>query len=151
MSSFSHRLYGNAELDLEPPSSEGYCVKVSYLLRPGAAKILNRGANFSSVVNPKKYKEYKTLPYSTSQEAFIHAKGWIDCINLYYSCGQTHPDENEDFYKKNYEENLKWHKENLDDRDKDSSASERELELAYKQGWDKKLSELKQIDGDVDP
>ena len=151
MSSFSHRLYGDAHLDLEPRIPEGYSVKVSYLLPSGAAKILNRGDSYSSsVVNSqKKYKEYKTLPYATPQEAFIHAKGWLDCMSLYYSFKQIYPDENEDSYKKAYEENLKWHKENRDHQDKDSSASENELELAYKQGWDKKLSELKKIDGDV--
>lgn len=140
MSSSDRRYYRKTYIfDLEPLSPKDNYVKVSYF--PGvAAGVTPSGDYSSSAVNTR---EYKTLSYSTPQKAFTHAKGWVDCMEHFYSCKHT-PDDDENSYAKEYDEKLKYHKENPDEQDKGSLFSED----AYKEGWDKKVSELK-VDGNI--
>lgn len=107
--------------------SEVYGVRVSYTPQI-IAGFINSDRNYPTLVTFS--AKYNTPYYSTANEAIAHAKGWVDCMEDYYSCNQTDPDENEDSYK-NAEE------------DAFSIASEKAVELAYETGWEKKLSELK--------
>lgn len=138
------RSYKNSRLVIEETTSGEYCIRVDYLPRnkrvlgPGAEQVVTNN-NFSYI--------HTTSPSETREEAMAKAEGYVDCLNQFYNY-QPYRNKNKDFYEKNYKENLKWHKENSNDQDENSSASERELELAYKEGWDKKFSELKN-DGDV--
>ena len=141
MSNYNHRHYRNTELVIEKIRSEVYCVMVSYAPRIIAAVIIKPDGNYPPFVSNS--EEYNTPYYSTAKEAIAHAKGWVDCMQHYYSCNQTDPDGNEDYYKKAYKENLLWHQENPDEEDAFSIASEEAVELAYQTGWEKKLSELK--------
>jgi hypothetical protein len=53
------------------------------------------------------------------------------------------PNDNEDSYKKEYEELLENLENNRFEQDVDNSrASKQERELAYRQGWKSKLDEL---------
>ena len=146
MSNYGNRYYRNTELVIEKIRLEVYCVRVSYAPKI-AAGIIKPDVNYLPVVSNS--QEYNTPYYSTAKEAIAHAKGWVDCMEGYSSCNQTDPDENEDSYKNAYEENLLRHQENPDEEDAFSIASEEAVELAYQTGWEKKLSELKNIDGDV--
>jgi hypothetical protein len=146
MSNYGNRYYRNTELVLEKIRLEVYCVRVSYTPRIIAGFVKPDG-NYPTVVTNS--QKYNTPDYSTAKEAIAHAKGWVDCMEHYYSCNQTDPDGNEDSYKNAYEENLLRHQENPDEEDAFSIASEEAVELAYQTGWEKKLSELKNIDGDV--
>ena len=139
------RSYRNSKLVIEETTSGEYCIRVDYLprsirhLAPGVSQVVTNNNDFSYI--------HTTSPSQTKEEAMAKAEGYVDCLNHFYNY-QTDTNKNKDFCKEKYKENLKWHKENPDDQDKNSSVSDRELELAYKEGWDKKFSELKN-DGDV--
>lgn len=141
MSNYGNRYYRNTKLVIEKIRSEVYCVRVSYTPRI-IAGFINSDGNLPTVVT----KEYNTPPYSTADEAIAHAKGWVNCMEHYYSCNQTDPDENEDSYKNAYEKDSLTHKSSPDYKDALSINSAEVLDLAYQTGWENKLSELKNID-----
>jgi len=135
MSGSERRYYSNTTLDLVQRGVQDNYVKVTYTPVVAAKIVLPGEDESSTVVNPR---EYQTSSYSTLAEAFSHAKGWVDAMMHFYSCRYT-PDDDEDSYKKKYKEKLEEHKNNPDDQDKTLVFSE----SAYKEGWDKKESELK--------
>jgi hypothetical protein len=133
MNKYFNRYHRSAALELES-SSEGKRVKVSY--RP-----ITINQSVSSIP-----KEYVTPYYSTSEEAFIYARGWVDCMLHFTECKEI-PNDNEDSYKKRYEELLEGLENNSFEQDIDnSSASKEERELAYQAGWKSKLVELNNME-----
>lgn len=87
-------------------------------------------------------KVYLTSPYDTSEEAFIHAMGWVDCMQVFVNVGEI-PNNNEDFYKSKYEELLETLENRLVERDiKMSKITKAKRELAYQEGWESKIEEL---------
>lgn len=146
MSNYGNRYYRNTKLVIEEIRSEVYCVRVSYTPRI-IAGFMNPDGNYPTVVTLS--EKYNTLDYSTADEAIAHAKGWVDCMEHYYSCNQTDPDGNEDSYKNAYKENSLTHKSSPEYKDALSICSAEAWDIAYQTGWEKKLSELKNIDGDV--
>jgi len=134
MSKYLNRHYGNADFDLDSISERNQ-VRVSY--RPTT---INQSVSSTS-------KEYVTPFYSTPEEAFIHAKGWVDCM-LHFSrdCKEL-PNENEDSYRKRYEELLQELENNRFEQDiNNSRASKEARELAYQAGWKTKLVELNNME-----
>jgi len=138
------RSYKNSRLVIEETTSGEYCIRVDYL--PQNIRAVGSGATQVTYNNDFSYI-HTTSPSETREEAMAKAEGYVDCLNQFYNY-QLYTNRNRDFYEINYRENLKWHKEHPDDQDENSSVSEGELELAYKEGWDKKFSELRN-DGDV--
>lgn len=133
MTEYSHRYYGDATLDLES-SSEKKRVKVSY-------QPITINTSVSST-----YEEYVTPDYSTAEEAFTDAKGWVDCTLHFSKCYEI-PNDNEDSYKKRYEELLERLENNRFEQDINNSlASKEERELAYQAGWKSKLVELNNME-----
>ncbi|MEG4458290.1 hypothetical protein [Microcoleus sp. N9_A1] len=129
MTEYRTRHYLNANLELKS-TSEGEQVKVSY--RP---LTINQSVFSTS-------KEYVTPNYPIPEQAFIHAKGWLDCMRYSYTTREI-TNDNEDSYKKEYEELLENLENNRFEQDVDNSrASKQERELAYRQGWKSKLDEL---------
>jgi hypothetical protein len=87
-------------------------------------------------------KEYITPYYSTPEEAFTHAKGYVDCMRCYSSCREL-PKDNEDVYKETYEELLERLENERFEQDINNSPTSKEArELAYHEGWTSKLEEL---------
>jgi hypothetical protein len=129
MTKYLHRDYLGATFNLFESR-----VKVSY--QPAT---INQSVSSNS-------KEYITPYYSTPEEAFIHAKGWVDCMKYYSLCSEL-PKDNEDLYKEVYEKLLEsLENERFEQDINNSSASKEARELAYHQGWTSKLEELNSME-----
>jgi hypothetical protein len=105
---------------------EEYWVKISY--QPSST--INQTVSSSS-------QQYVTPHYPSAEQARMHAKGWMDCMSYYQSCKQI-PDDNRDSYENRYREHLDEFRNNL-------SIFNKELELAYREGWETKLEKLNNI------
>jgi len=128
MSTYANRHYYSALY--HQSSLEGHWVKISY--HPAT---INQSVSSTP-------QEYETRHYLHAEQAFMHAKGWVDCTLYNEGCKQT-PKDNEDSYTNRLRELLDQLENNRFEQDiNNSRASKEERELAYREGWKSKLEEL---------
>jgi hypothetical protein len=145
MSIPQRRKYESFDVDFEQLSQKSYCGKISYKLIV-AAKIIFPSTDSSSTRIKDTYREYKTKPYSTPEEAFINVMGWVDC-NRHYNVHNDIPKDNEDSYQKKYKELLKELENKRFEKDiTNSQTSKEERKLAYQEGWESKILELNNME-----
>ncbi|MEG5173178.1 hypothetical protein [Microcoleus sp. B3-D7] len=133
--------YYEGTVDFEPLSLNSYCGKLSY--KPiVAGNVVSKDYSVAG----GKFREYKTTPYKTPEEVFIHIMGWVDCMLLFISSGEI-PNDNEDSYKKKYEELLDTlENKRLEEDINKSQTSKEDRELAYQEGWKSKSEELNNME-----
>ena len=142
----SPRQYLDGTVDFEKLSKESYCGNLSYRARDVLAKVSSKSIPYSSAQIKDKYIKYKTTPYPTPEEVFIHVMGWVDCMLHFWRCDDI-PNDNEDSYKKEYEKLLKTLENRCFENDiKKSQTSKVKWESAYQEGWKSKLDELNNME-----
>jgi hypothetical protein len=141
MSIPQRRKYEDLNIDIEQLSRESYCGKVFYKLAPAANILPDK--NYSVTQSKNFDREYKTKPYLTREEVFLHLMGWVDCKLHYNKNGQDIPKDNEDSYQNQYKELLKKLESKRFEEDiKKAETSKKEREDAYQEGWKSKIEEL---------
>lgn len=168
MNSYNHRQYKNSKFLTETISPKEHFIKIYYSPRT-IKRVLETGGEIFEIVDNFSHV-HNTPPYETKKEANAYAEGYVDCLNHFYNCGQTYTDANKDSYIKEQEKGEKQHREDRYGHDVVSLLQKNRkdrygenvvttwasmkvlinvLEREYKKGWEDKLSELKNIDGDV--
>ena len=136
MTQYSQRkhYYISDLLELESSLQE-HRVKISY--RPIT---INQNVLSSS-------KEYVTPTYETPEEAFMYAKGWLDCMRYYEQGSKKSPREDKDSYEKKYNELLNMLENKRFEEDINNSRTSKEKrKSAYYEGWQSKVEELNDIE-----
>lgn len=142
MSITQRRVYEGFYFDFEKISRESYCGKVYYRLIVAANILSYQSTDYAvtQIKNPD--REYKTKPYSTLEEVFIHLMGWVDC-KLYYDEHNDIPKDVEDYYHNKYKELLnKLENKRFEEDVKKSQTTKDKRESAYQEGWKIKIEEL---------
>ena len=121
-------------LELESSSQE-HRVKISY-----RSMTINQNVLSSS-------KEYVTPPYQTPEEAFMYAKGWLDCMRYYETGSKQIPSDDKNSYEKKYKELLDMLENKRFEEDINNSRTSKEKrESAYYEGWQSKVGELNDME-----
>jgi hypothetical protein len=150
MSIPQRRKYENLDVDFEQLSRESYWGKVSHRVTVAANILSDESIDYSVIQIKNFYREYKTKPYSTPEEVFIHLMGWVDC-KLHYDehndIPKDVPKDNDDSYQNKYKELLKKLENKRFEEDiKNSQTSKVDRESAYREGWESKIVELNNME-----
>ncbi|MEG3870277.1 MULTISPECIES: hypothetical protein [unclassified Microcoleus] len=142
MSILQRREYKGFDVDFEQLSLESYCGKVYYRVIVAANILSDQLTDYAAIQIKNPDREYKTKPYSTPEEVFIHLMGWVDC-KLYYDEYNNIPEDDEDSYQNKYNELLKKLENKRFEEDvKKSQTTKDKRESAYQEGWTSKIEEL---------